>query len=78
MSIYQWFCVFLFVQIVHRNRCNGRKRWEGLSNSSLQRYCIDEIIGRPTWWTLLLFNYKPNYVSSNLDRNIKSFGKNQA
>jgi hypothetical protein len=49
-----------------------------LSNSSLQRYCIDEIIGRPTWWTLLLFNYKPNYVSSNLDRNIKSFGKNQA
>jgi signal peptidase I len=60
MTAYQWFVFFLLVQIIHflgtwkLYEAAGRKRWEAavpVYNSIV----LMKIIGRPTWWTLLLF-----------------------
>ena len=60
MSVYQWFVFFLIVQIIHflgtwkLYESAGRKRWEAaipVYNSIV----LMKIIGRPTWWTILLF-----------------------
>ena len=60
MSIYQWVLFFLFIQIIHflgtwkLYEIAGRKRWEALI-PVYNAIILMKIIGRPTWWTLLLF-----------------------
>src|SRR6187431_1946201 len=60
MTVYQWFVFFLIVQVIHflgtwkLYEIAGRKRWEAaipVYNSIV----LMKIIGRPTWWTILLF-----------------------
>lgn len=60
MTLYLWFVFFLAVQIIHflgtwkLYQAAGRKSWEAaipLYNSIV----LMKIIGRPTWWTILLF-----------------------
>ncbi|PWB23851.1 signal peptidase I [Flavobacterium sp. HTF] len=60
MTLYLWFVFFLGVQIIHflgtwkLYQAAGRKSWEAaipVYNSII----LMKIIGRPTWWTLLLF-----------------------
>lgn len=60
MSVYQWFVFFLLVQIVHflgtwkLYEGAGRKRWEA-AIPVYNAIVLMKIIGRPTWWTVLLF-----------------------
>ena len=60
MSVYQWFVFFLIVQIVHflgtwkLYEAAGRKRWEA-AIPVYNAIVLMKIIGRPTWWTILLF-----------------------
>ncbi|RTY69010.1 signal peptidase I [Flavobacterium sp. LB2P53] len=60
MSVYQWFIFFLLVQIVHflgtwkLYESAGRKRWEA-AIPVYNAIVLMKIIGRPTWWTVLLF-----------------------
>jgi len=60
MTLYQWFVFFLFVQIVHLLGtwklyiAAGRKSWEA-AIPVYNAIILMKIIGRPTWWTLLLF-----------------------
>jgi len=60
MSAYQWFIFFLIVQIVHflgtwkLYESAGRKRWEA-AIPVYNAIVLLKIIGRPTWWTVLLF-----------------------
>jgi signal peptidase I len=60
MTLYLWFVFFLAVQIIHflgtwkLYQAAGRKSWEAaipVYNSII----LMKIIGRPTWWTILLF-----------------------
>lgn len=60
MTLYLWFVFFLAVQIIHflgtwkLYQAAGRKAWEAaipVYNSIV----LMKIIGRPTWWTILLF-----------------------
>ena len=60
MTLYLWFVFFLAVQIIHflgtwkLYQAAGRKSWEAaipVYNSIV----LMKIIGRPTWWTILLF-----------------------
>ncbi|MDR7208849.1 signal peptidase I [Flavobacterium piscis] len=60
MTLYLWFVFFLAVQIIHflgtwkLYQAAGRKSWEAaipVYNSIV----LMKIIGRPTWWTFLLF-----------------------
>ncbi|KQW97807.1 signal peptidase I [Flavobacterium sp. Root420] len=60
MTLYLWFVFFLAVQIIHflgtwkLYQTAGRKSWEAaipVYNSII----LMKIIGRPTWWTILLF-----------------------
>lgn len=60
MTLYLWFAFFLAVQIIHflgtwkLYQAAGRKSWEAaipVYNSIV----LMKIIGRPTWWTILLF-----------------------
>ncbi|RTY80828.1 signal peptidase I [Flavobacterium sp. LS1P28] len=60
MSVYQWFVFFLLVQIIHflgtwkLYESAGRKRWEA-AIPVYNAIVLMKIIGRPTWWTVLLF-----------------------
>lgn len=60
MSTYQWFIFFLVLQIVHflgtwkLYESAGRKRWEA-AVPVYNAIVLMKIIGRPTWWTILLF-----------------------
>ncbi|MES2240059.1 MAG: signal peptidase I [Bacteroidota bacterium] len=60
MTLYQWFVFFLFIQIVHflgtwkLYEAAGRKKWEA-AIPVYNAIVLMKIIGRPTWWTLLLF-----------------------
>ena len=60
MTLYQWFVFFLIVQIIHflgtwkLYEAAGRKRWEA-AVPVYNAIVLMKIIGRPTWWTLLLF-----------------------
>jgi signal peptidase I len=60
MTLYQWFVFFLLVQIVHflgtwkLYESAGRKRWEA-AIPIYNAIVLMKIIGRPTWWTVLLF-----------------------
>ena len=60
MTLYQWFLFFLLVQIIHflgtwkLYVAAGRKSWEA-AVPVYNAIILMKIIGRPTWWTLLLF-----------------------
>ena len=60
MTVYQWFVFFLLVQVIHflgtwkLYEAAGRKRWEA-AIPVYNAIVLMKIIGRPTWWTLLLF-----------------------
>ncbi|WP_426091632.1 signal peptidase I [Flavobacterium sp. DSR3-2] len=60
MTLLQWFVFFLLVQIVHflgtwkLYEAAGRKRWEA-AIPVYNAIILMKIIGRPTWWTILLF-----------------------
>lgn len=82
MTLYQWFVFFLFIQVVHflgtwkLYEAAGRKRWEAaipVYNSIV----LMKIIGRPTWWTLLLFIPIINLIMFPViwTETLRSFGK---
>jgi len=83
MSIYQWFLFFLLIQIVHflgtwkLYETAGRKRWEALI-PVYNAIVLLKIIGRPTWWTFLLFIPIINLIMFPVIwvETIRSFGKN--
>jgi signal peptidase I len=60
MTLYQWFVFFLVVQVVHflgtwkLYKSSGRKYWEA-AIPVYNAIVLMKIIGRPTWWTILLF-----------------------
>ena len=60
MTLYQWFAFFLLVQVIHflgtwkLYETAGRKRWEA-AIPVYNAIVLMKIIGRPTWWTILLF-----------------------
>lgn len=60
MTLLQWFVFFLLVQIVHflgtwkLYEAAGRKRWEA-AIPVYNAVILMKIIGRPAWWTILLF-----------------------
>jgi len=82
MTAYQWFVFFLIVQVIHflgtwkLYEAAGRKRWEAaipVYNSIV----LMKIIGRPTWWTLLLFIPIINLIMFPVIwvETLRSFGK---
>lgn len=83
MSLYQWFILFLIVQIIHGlgtwklYEKAGRKSWEAfipVYNSIV----LMKIINRPTWWTFLLFIPIINLIMFPVVwvETLRSFGKN--
>lgn len=82
MTLYQWFLFFLIVQVIHflgtwkLYEAAGRKKWEAaipVYNSII----LMKIIGRPTWWTLLLFIPIINLIMFPVIwvETLRSFGK---
>lgn len=82
MTLYQWFVFFLFVQIVHflgtwkLYVAAGRKAWEA-AIPVYNAIVLMKIIGRPTWWTLLLFIPIVNLIMFPVIwvETLRSFGK---
>lgn len=82
MSVYQWFIFFLIVQIVHflgtwkLYEAAGRKRWEA-AIPVYNAIVLMKIIGRPTWWTILLFIPIINLIMFPVIwvETLRSFGK---
>ena len=83
MTLYSWFVFFLAVQIIHfigtwkLYQVAGRKSWEAaipVYNSIV----LMKIIGRPTWWTILLFIPIINLIMFPVIwvETLRSFGKN--
>lgn len=60
MTLYQWFLFLLLVQVIHflgtwkLYETAGRKRWEA-AIPVYNAIILMKIIGRPSWWTFLLF-----------------------
>ncbi len=83
MSISQWFIFFLFIQVIHfvgtwkLYETAGRKRWEALV-PVYNSVVLMKIIGRPTWWTILLFIPIINLIMFPVIwvETIRSFGRN--
>ncbi len=82
MTVFQWFVFFLLVQVIHflgtwkLYEAAGRKRWQAaipVYNSIV----LMKIIGRPTWWTLLLFIPIINLIMFPVIwvETLRSFGK---
>ncbi len=82
MTTFQWFVFFLLVQIIHFLGtwkiyiAAGRKAWEAaipVYNSIV----LMKIIGRPTWWTVLLFIPIINLIMFPVIwvETLRSFGK---
>jgi signal peptidase I len=82
MTLYFWFVLFLIVQIIHFSgtwkmyESAGRKSWEAaipVYNSIV----LMKIIGRPTWWTILLFIPIINLIMFPVvwTETLRSFGK---
>jgi signal peptidase I len=82
MTTYQWFVFFLLVQVIHflgtwkLYDAAGRKRWAAaipVYNSIV----LMKIIGRPTWWTILLFIPIINLIMFPVIwvETLRSFGK---
>ena len=82
MSVYQWFIFFLLVQIVHflgtwkLYESAGRKSWEA-AIPVYNAIVLMKIIGRPTWWTILLFIPIINLIMFPVIwvETLRSFGK---
>ena len=82
MTLYQWFVFFLLVQIVHflgtwkLYESAGRKRWEA-TIPVYNAIVLMKIIGRPTWWTVLLFIPIVNLIMFPIIwiETLRSFGK---
>lgn len=82
MTAYQWFVFFLIVQIIHflgtwkLYEAAGRKRWEA-AVPVYNAIILMKIIGRPTWWTLLLFIPIINLIMFPViwTETLRSFGK---
>lgn len=82
MTAYQWFVFFLIVQIIHFlgtwkiYEAAGRKRWEA-AVPVYNAIVLMKIIGRPTWWTLLLFIPIINLIMFPViwTETLRSFGK---
>ncbi|MDG2431277.1 signal peptidase I [Flavobacterium sp.] len=82
MSLYQWFVFFLFIQIVHflgtwkLYVAAGRKSWEA-AVPVYNAIVLMKIIGRPTWWTILLFIPIINLIMFPIIwvETLRSFGK---
>ena len=82
MTAYQWFVFFLIVQIIHFlgtwkiYEAAGRKRWEA-AVPVYNAIVLMKIIGRPTWWTILLFIPIINLIMFPVIwvETLRSFGK---
>lgn len=82
MTLYLWFVFFLVVQIIHflgtwkLYENADRKRWEA-AIPIYNAIVLMKIIGRPTWWTLLLFIPIINLIMFPVIwvETIRSFGK---
>ncbi|AOW08031.1 signal peptidase I [Flavobacterium gilvum] len=82
MTQYHWFLFFLAVQVIHFlgtwkiYESAGRKRWEA-AIPVYNAIVLMKIIGRPTWWTILLFIPIINLIMFPVIwvETIRSFGK---
>ncbi|MFV8342237.1 signal peptidase I [Flavobacterium sp. XS2P39] len=82
MTLYQWFVFFLIIQVVHflgtwkLYEIAGRKRWEA-AIPVYNAIVLMKIIGRPTWWTVLLFIPIINLIMFPVVwvETLRSFGK---
>lgn len=82
MTLSLWFVFFLAVQVIHflgtwkLYESAGRKRWEAVI-PVYNAIVLMKIIGRPTWWTLLLFIPIINLIMFPVIwvETIRSFGK---
>ena len=82
MTSYQWFVFFLIVQVIHflgtwkLYEAAGRKRWQA-AIPVYNAIVLMKIIGRPTWWTLLLFIPIINLIMFPVIwvETLRSFGK---
>jgi signal peptidase I len=82
MTLYQWFVFFLIVQVIHflgtwkLYEAAGRKRWEA-AIPVYNAIILMKIIGRPTWWTALLFIPIINLIMFPVIwvETLRSFGK---
>lgn len=85
MSIYQWFTFFLIIQVIHflgtskLYEIAGRKRWEAFI-PVYNAIVLMKIIGRPTWWTILLFIPIINLIMFPVIwvETLRSFGRNRS
>nr|WP_314865892.1 signal peptidase I [uncultured Flavobacterium sp.] len=83
MTLSQWFIFFLLVQVVHFIGAwklyvsAGRKAWEA-AIPVYNAIVLFKIIGRPTWWTILLFLPIINLILFPVVwiETLRSFGKN--
>ena len=83
MTVAQWFIFFLLVQVVHfigtwkLYVSAGRKSWEA-AIPVYNAIVLLKIIGRPSWWTILLFLPIINLIVFPVIwvETLRSFGKN--
>ena len=83
MTVAEWFIFFLFVQVVHfigtwkLYVSSGRKSWEA-AIPVYNAIVLLKIIGRPSWWTILLFLPIINLIVFPVIwvETLRSFGKN--
>jgi signal peptidase I len=83
MTVAQWFIFFLLVQVVHfigtwkLYVSAGRKSWEA-AIPVYNAIVLLKIIGRPNWWTILLFLPIINLILFPVIwiETLRSFGKN--
>lgn len=82
MTLYQWFVLFLIVQVIHFvgtwkiYEAAGRKAWEA-AIPIYNAIVLMKIINRPTWWTFLLFVPVINLIMFPVVwvETLRSFGK---
>lgn len=85
MTLLQWFIFFLAVQVVHflgtwkLYEKAGRKPWEA-AVPVYNAMVLMQIIGRPRWWTILLFVPIVNLIMFPVVwvQTLKAFGKRSA
>ncbi|MBC7493662.1 MAG: signal peptidase I, partial [Flavobacterium sp.] len=83
MTIFQWFLVFLTIQVIHflgtwkLYQKAGRKSWEA-AIPVYNAIILMKIINRPTWYTFLLFLPVINLLIFPVIwvETLRSFGKN--